>query len=369
MRSRVRLLSSPQNRREEQTREEDQTEVGGLMGYSARVLADSISPAGNRLTTIEATFPRPYLAEFNTHRMFSRNSASSRAIPPEQNIENVRRHPYVPETFGARVKGMGYGIDLDPHKADAARDQWLFACEDAIGRALELNEIGIDKSRVNRLLEPFMWHTVIVTATDWDNFWYLRQPMTGDVPNPEHGAQPEMQIIARMMRDAYTASHPEPISQGWHTPLVELDEWIDHSIPIGLQWEGPKRVSTRRVARVSFDKHTDSEPWGDSIKKAGDLLEFFHLSPTEHVARPFTDDEHNAIRDAQIMIANHHRLDRVISDHMIRELEYIGNFRGWVQFRKEIPWEHDALKATHERGVMDDMSKFAMESAKRNVSR
>jgi hypothetical protein len=326
------------------------------MGYSARVLADSISEVGGiRLTTLEATFPRPYLAEFNTHRMFSRNSASSRAIPPEKNIERVINDPYIPETFGARVKGMGYGIDLDPENAEKANRVWRAAAQSAVRHAHALNEANIDKSRVNRLLEPFMWHTVIVTATDWDNFWYLRQPMNGPVPNAEHGAQPEMQIIARMMREAYMESEPKLLLQDeWHLPLVDPNEWgfaVNNEDERKAMVPQVKRVSTRRVARVSFDKHTDTEPWSSSVIKAGDLLTNFHLSPTEHVARQFSRDEWHAIREGQQMVAKHRQLGNVMIDHICREMEYIGNFHGYVQFRKEIPDEHNALLATQNRST------------------
>src|SRR3954454_17073296 len=97
------------------------------MGFDAKVLADSVSPGGHRLTTVEATFPRFILAEANTHRVFSRNSASSRAIPTERNIERVTLDPFVPETFNQRIKGMGVGDALEAEEAEKARHLWVRA--------------------------------------------------------------------------------------------------------------------------------------------------------------------------------------------------------------------------------------------------
>ena len=201
------------------------------MSFDVKVLADSRSPAGYRLTTLEATFPRFVLAEFNTHRVFSRNSASSRAIPIAKQLRRVLEEPYVPIEFGSNQPGMQAGAALAGEKRDAAEHEWLRARDDAVRRVLgliadpdafsadeDLLEIleqveaairdrtqpaewlNVHKQVANRLLEPFMWHTVIVTATEWDNFWNLRC-------HPD--AQPEIRLVAETMRDAMEASEPE----------------------------------------------------------------------------------------------------------------------------------------------------------------
>jgi len=294
------------------------------MSYSARILADSMSPDGVRLTTFEVVFPRFILAEFNTHRMLSRNSASSRAIPTEKLIERVRENPFVPETFNRRVKGMGVGEALDTEAAKDARMVWLNAAEAAAICAESLMEIGIDKSRANRLIEPFMWHTAIVSATEWDNFWGLR-----DHP----AAQPEMQITARLMREVYDASFPQVLDYGWwHLPLVTPDElnWLctvrsgNEADTIRETVEQFKKVSASRCARVSFDKHTDTEPLADTIARAERLMNSVpaHLSPFEHVARPQQPSDLGPVQG----------------------VHFWGNFRGWVQMRREIPNEDNALR-------------------------
>jgi len=286
--------------------------------FHAAVLADSISPDGVRLTTLETTFPRFILAELNTHRMLSRNSASSRAIPTEKIIERVRSNPFVPLTFNKRVKGMGVGEALDEAAANEARLWWLAARDDAVNAAEMLAQLNVDKSRANRLLEPFMWHTAIISATEWENFYALRD---------NEGAQPEFRLLAQKMRAAMDASEPQPLDYGWwHLPLVkdhELASLCDARKRGGADEEEmvqfTKMLSASRCARVSYDRQHDDEPVETTQQRAVRLRDSGHLSPFEHVARPMVND------------GTHHPED-----------EFEGNFRGWVQMRKEIPYEDNA---------------------------
>ena len=155
--------------------------------YRCHILADSVNPAGVRLTTLSIRFPRIVLAEFNTHRMLSRNSASSRAIPVEKRIAAVRADPFVPAAFGANKRGMQAGDALTGSQADAAREAWIRASLQACERAEEMAHAGVHKQWANRLIEPYSWHEVIVSATEWDNFWHLLIS--------EH-AQPEIRAAA-----------------------------------------------------------------------------------------------------------------------------------------------------------------------------
>lgn len=169
------------------------------MAYAAKILLDSVSEAGNRLTTMEVTFPRMVLAEFNTHRMFSRNSASSRAIPFDKQVERIRRDPFVPSYWGKNQPGMQASAELEGYARSEAIREWKLACEDAIRHAHTMHTLGTHKQTVNRILEPYMWHTVIVTATEYGNFFALRA-------NPD--AQPEIRTIAEMMQELYRTSEP-----------------------------------------------------------------------------------------------------------------------------------------------------------------
>ena len=272
---------------------------------AVKILADSVGPHGIRLTTFEITFPRFILAELNTHRMLSRNSASSRAIPTEKRIQEVVLDPFVPE-FNARVKGMGVGEPLGGEDARRAQDEWLLASRDAVRAARQL--LRVDKSRANRLLEPFLWQTAIVSATDWDNFWALRD---------HEAAQPEFYRLAKLMHEHYLIMEPTQLDWGeWHLPLVFPSDTDSHVLHAHL---GAPSVSAGRCARVSYDTHDDHEDAHVSQARWEQLAASGHWSPAEHPARLPSEEEWS---------------DRV-SFHQGRW----GNFEGWIQLRKHYPNE------------------------------
>jgi thymidylate synthase ThyX len=306
------------------------------MAFDAKVLADSRSPAGYRLTTLEATFPRFVLAEFNTHRVFSRNSASSRAIPIAKQLRRVLEEPYVPIEFGSNQPGMQAGPPLAGEKLETAEAEWLRARDDAVRRVLRLiaapdafgpdedlfevlgrvEEAIRDKSQpaawlnvhkqvANRLLEPFMWHTVIVTATEWGNFWNLRC-------HPD--AQPEIRLIAERMRAAAEASEPAELDwDEWHLPLVGPEDREQVASIDDLV-----KISAGRCARVSYLTHAGKRDLDADVQLHDRLLESGHMSPLEHPARPLSEAE-------------------------LAEGEWSGNFRGWFSYRKGISGEANPL--------------------------
>lgn len=143
----------------------------------AKIVADSKNEFGNRITTMVVTFPRIILAELNTHRMFSRNSASSRAIPFEKMCKAVSENPFIPIAFQKEHKGMqGSNYITDDREYAMAYNTWINAIEKAISSAKNLSQCGVTKQLANRILEPFMYHTVIVTFTEIENFFALRCP-------------------------------------------------------------------------------------------------------------------------------------------------------------------------------------------------
>lgn len=266
--------------------------------YDVKVLADSISPDKVRLTTLEATFPRFILAELNTHRMLSRNSASSRAIPTEKQIDRVLNQPFIPE-FNKRVTGMGVGEALSPRENRRMQSKWLVARDDAVRAARGLLEV--DKSRANRLLEPFMWHTAIVSATEWENFFALRC---------HPAAQPEFRKVAEMMQEAMWLSQPDKLDYGdWHLPLV--DPLVDLNNPLDPdEWQRQlAEASAGRCARVSYDKQHEDDALQASRDRWEQLAGFGHWSPGEHPAQA-------------VPLAN------------FPGYTYTGNFKGWKQLRK-----------------------------------
>lgn len=270
------------------------------MGFSARILLDSISPAGVRLTTMEVTFPRFILSEFNTHRMMSKNSASSRAIPTSKLIERVIQEPAMPVEWGKNKKGMSADEELDSAEQEAARKEWLNARDRAVETAKRFADLHVHKQVTNRILEPFMWHTVIVTSTEWQNFFNLRC-----APN----AQPEIRVAANLIRDQYSSGVPTPVAMGkWHLPLLQDDE---RNLPI----EEQKKISVARCARVSYLTHDGKRDIQADLDLFTRLKTDGHLSPFEHVARPADDRDFHA------------------------------NFRGWIQMRRSI--EAELAEAKH----------------------
>ena len=273
------------------------------MAFSARVLLDSRSPSGARLTTFEVRYPRFIHSEMMTHRMFSRNAASSRAIPIKKMIASIREDPALPVYWGRNQTGMSAREEISADVAALAKEQWYAALADALRHAERLSEKDIDlhKQLVNRLLEPFAWITVIITATDWANFFTQRA---------HEDAQPEIRHIAEMMLAGYRASMPQPIGAGhWHAPLIQDDE-------LSLSEDERCRISVARCARVSYLTHDGKRDHAKDLELYDRLLDGGangHWSPFEHVATPAPDA---AARS--------------------------GNFVGWEQFRKRFPQEHAA---------------------------
>ncbi len=287
----------------------------------ARVIADSLSPDGVRITTVEATMPRIVLAEANTHRDRERNSASSRAIPIEKMIQRVVSDPFVPEDWGRNGKGMQAHGSLDEGLSLRAKMAWLDARWHMVAAVNTLHELGVHKQLANRLLEPFQWHTVIMTATEWSNFFNLRC-------SPQ--AQPEIERTASAIREAMHASEPRVLAHGeWHLPFVDERD-------AELTLADKLRVSTARLARVSYLTHNGIRDVQHDFDLHDSLLSAGHMSPFGHPARPMTRaDVEDRMRFLGATGVDWGRAR--ISDH------FSGPFRGWVQYRKTIPGEHDIV--------------------------
>lgn len=313
------------------------------MAFKALVIKDSLSPDGVRLTTMEVTFPRIVLAEFNTHRTFSRNSASSRAIPVEKMLRRAGDSPFIPAHWGKNQKGMQAEQELSEEEQLLAEGHWLEARDAAIHKATRMMEVGVHKQITNRLLEPFQWHTVIVTSTEWNNWDGLRC-------SPE--AQPEIKTIADMMREARASSQPKQLCHGeWHLPLVnDIDQLTDDyvkRVPPGFELDDDLRhfvkflvlVCVGRCARVSYLTHNgERDPHAD-VELAMRLLSSGHMSPFEHAARPMT---RNDAAEALWRFSGVTGVD--VLDVDVRE-HFSGNLRGWVQARKHVKHEDDFLLA------------------------
>lgn len=297
--------------------------------YSAVVIADSINLAGHRLTTLEVTYPRFVHSEFMTHRWFSRNAASSRAIPVKKSIERVRNTPSYPVHWGAEKPGMQPGDSLGDEELRQVKYLWDQARVDMALRAETLTEMGLHKSLVNRIIEPWSWITVIVSSTDWENFFAQRA--TSRTPL----AQPELARAADLMEAAVLNSKPETLDRGeWHMPYIDHEDWL-HAADLAPQtFAEPEsavmvlcKVSVARCARVSLLTHDGKRDLSIDLDLYGKLVSAspMHASPLEHVAHP---DPQNA----QAVPVVDFRWNRAsVVGH--RDVPKLGNFLGWAQLR------------------------------------
>lgn len=243
------------------------------VNMSAEVIADTVGKFnGVRLTTMALTYPRYIHSQMMTHRVFSRNAQSSRAVPVQKMIDRVSDQPVTPTRWGLNQRGMVAAGDADEVRKGRALATWHDACDAAVDAAQRLVELGIHKQVANRLLEPFATITAIYTATEWDNFFRLRVA---------HDAQPEIQSLAEMMQTVMSLSDPKVAE--FHIPYINREESHGNSMHY------LSRLSTARCARISYLTHDGArDPLRDE-SLADELESDGHWSPFEHQAR----NEHN----------------------------------------------------------------------------
>ncbi len=260
-------------------------------GIVVKIIKDSIH-MGNRLTTLQLKYHRYIHGEMMTHRVFSRNASSSRAIPVKTMLKQVWNDPAMPVHWGANQAGMQAKSQLTGWKLKAARFAWKTAAKFACIFAWSMNKAGLHKQIANRVLEPWQFIHVIVTSTEWDNFFTLR-----DHPD----AQPEIQVLAAEIKRWMDSSTPEMLGvEDWHLPYISNEE---HKV---FTLEECIKMSVARCARVSYLTHDGKKP--DIIKDINlhDMLvvaEPLHASPAEHQAKPSKNPDFHK------------------------------NFRGWLQYR------------------------------------
>lgn len=275
---------------------------------TTRILRDSITDGGNRLTTWEWTYPRFIHAEIMTHRALSKNAASSRAIPTAKLRERVAYDPAMPVHWGAKQAGMQADHEVE-HTGDAEL-WWLHGHAQACALHKSGEALGLHKQIVNRVIEPWMNITIIVSGTDWANFFHLRK---------HKDAEPNFQRLAELAWNEYHENMPVYIKPGgWHLPLIhgeDIDTIRLSGGPVD-PIEIAKKVSVGRCARVSYLTHDGKRDLNADIDLHDRLLGTIdsggpgHLSPFEHIARA----EGKGIRH--------------------------GNFEGWKQYRKFFNYEN-----------------------------
>lgn len=270
----------------------------------AEIILDSITTGGSRLTTWKLTYPRFIHSELLTHRVFSKNSASSRAIPMPKFRQRIELLPAIPVHWGANEKGMqAFNEIADSQKAV---DWWIAARDSALQFHLQGEALGLHKQIVNRIIEPWMMIVVILSGTNFANFFSLRN---------HDDAEPNIRLLASGMKDAYLSSLPRMLAVGdWHLPMIQDSDW-----PIIMSMTNDeeeqmiiaKKVSAGRCARVSYLTHDGRRDLGEDIKLHDRLVASvpLHASPTEHQAMAMGDRK------------------------------WYANFEGWRQYRSFLPFE------------------------------
>ena len=364
----------------------------------AKIVADSISPKGNRITTFLLTYPRFIHSELMTHRMFSRNSASSRAIPFEKMVKMVEEDPFIPIAWQKDHKGMqgteywndediypilgnSYSISAKVH----FRNEWLAARDYAILSANHMSAMKLTKQLCNRLLEPFMWHTVLVTATEYDNFFDLRcshyvvnwypsrrpealEPTQASFKSRkdaikytegecsdwteqdwrecnESQAEIHIQALAEAMWDAMNESTPKELKAGeWHIPFLDASYYKDDKSPLlpFLYKTNAKpdtllnysiKIATARCARLSYMTFDNEINYEKDIKLHDQLLESKHFSPFEHCARVMDDVEFESYHKGQFVPESDSIAEDIGMAISNDAFGWCNNFKGFIPYR------------------------------------
>lgn len=355
------------------------------MSIKAEIVADSINTQGDRLTSILATFPRIILSEINTHRMLSKNTSSSRAIPFNKMVEAIQNNPFIPIAWQKDHKGMQGSEYLLGDEAKIAETNWYRAADYAIMMARDCNKVSITKQLCNRLLEPFMWTTMLITGTDdgWGNFFNLRCPSyevsTGATdkeyfksketllkkyPNmkPEDEmdwfyinkgqAEIHMMDIAEKIYNAFTESTPKQLQSGeWHIPFenkIDIDKvedllrgthrasYIRHDGDIE---QAKVEISTAMTARVSYtvvgDEKEVSYRTLISIHDKMVAANPFHASPFEHCAKAMTSEEYYQYFKGSLstveILDDSHLVESYLDDNL--GSGWCRNYKGFIMYR------------------------------------
>ena len=339
---------------------------------NAKIVADSINAEGKRITSFILTYPRFIHSELMTHRVFSRNSASSRAIPFNKMIEMVESDPFIPIAWQSKHTGMQGTDYLDgDSEQQLLINKWLEARDLAVQQAKLLDYNNVTKQLCNRILEPFMWHTVLVTATEFENFFNLRCPKYGEgefkskkdviresklagMPSDYYSrfevvdwlkhnysqAEIHIQALAEAMWDAINESEPKQLKPGeWHIPfgdsfdeneLTKILNRIHPIQPAWLEWQINQindlkiKIATARCARLSYMTFEGKIDYEKDIALHDQLLSAKHASPFEHCCRALTEEEYNTLGKMILHPENGY----------VFENGWVDNFKGFISYRR-----------------------------------
>lgn len=291
----------------------------------SRLVADSIAPSGKRIRTYEVEFHRFVTPEYNTHRVLSKNAASTRAIPLLTQIDNIINSPALPVFYGKNQAGMVAEQELDPEAQEAAKEIILDMMRYCIHGVKKLNDLGLHKQTAGRYLEPWMTLKGVITGTEWENLFWLRH---------HKDAQPEFRFLAESMLKTANESTPILLKPGeWHVPYYFDGYWKEDKDGVdvhGFTLKEAIEISLSCCAQVSYRKLDDSLEKAKAVVSRLNLdsdTDPKHSSPAEHQATPMS--EGYAVKDGKWeegVTAYHKDLGKMS-----------GNLAGWIQYRQLIP--------------------------------
>lgn len=334
----------------------------------AKIIADSINPQGDRIITYLLTVPQIIVKELLRHRMFSFSSSSMRAIPFNKVLEDIRENMFVPLAFQSHHSGMQGSEYLMGEESEKAKQQWIESGLRACEEAERLYNIGVTKQLCSRIIEPFGYAKILITATEYDNFFELRCPKYHYEPENKYfrskrdfleyaenafgshiyikdeewrsinssQAEIHIQALAEAMWNAMNESKPKELKAGeYHIPfgdkindkhftIFKSNLWKNKQAPTNGHNNLIIKIATARCARLSYMTFDNEIDYQKDIELHDRLLTAGHASPFEHVSRCLTEEEYNA-------------LGKMILDPVkgyIFEKGWVDNFKGFVSYRR-----------------------------------
>lgn len=303
-------------------------EFKGKCGITARIVADSIAPSGKRLTTFEFEYNRWILAELNTHRAISKNSASSRAVPFERMLELITESSAMPVHWGVNQGGMTAKEELSKADIKKAKKLWISTRNSVIKYTKKLYELNLHKQVINRLSEPYSMMKTVASGTNWNNLLWLRD---------DEDAQPEFRELAVCIRQCLETSVPVKLYGGeWHLPYIKTVRVNDTLIYLDsddkeLTLEEAQQISASCCAQVSYRRLNETKE--KAIEIFGKLFSGRkpHMSPTEHQGTPLLYGYYkNSPFEPDTWEDGVTHVDKYSDLHS-------GNFTGWIQYRQTLP--------------------------------
>lgn len=317
--------------------------------FVQEVLSSRSTQSWRTVNTLHLRYPRIIHGEMMTARVFNRNARSSRAVPIETLLKEIRNDPFIPWHWTGHKKGMqgvpGHdalvymptpAADCDDTWTEMSNvEGWLWARDRAVEAAEAFGKAGYHKQVANRLVEPFMWMDLLVTSTHWANFLHLRD---------HEAAEPHIRDLAVLVGKVLDQAQPTDLDVGeWHLPYITAEDHAEAAKRFVLQKDATdflKKVSAARCARISYKPFDGNGSYERELERYDGLVnaDAVHASPLEHQCSP----DRMLLRETSLY-DDEDRVIREVSAMGFEFPELHASLTGWIQARKLVPNEavHD----------------------------